>query len=259
MKFEILDVEHGFSAYAIGQNGSVIAFDCGHSRWCQPSTYLRQQGIYVIRNLVISNYDEDHISDLPSVYANFQVESLTRNNSVTPEILRRMKTEPLSDAMEVLMAMLETYTGSVLAEEFVVSGIRTTSFHNAYPKFSDTNNLSVLTFMDIGGTSFVLSGDLETDGWLALLENPEVRLLLARAQVFVASHHGRESGYCREVFDWCEPSLVVMSDGPVKYDTQKMAGIYGGHATGTYFTKNGNQEWRKVVTTRNDGRIYWNW
>ena len=30
MKFEILNVQHGFAAYAIAQDGSVLLFDCGH-------------------------------------------------------------------------------------------------------------------------------------------------------------------------------------------------------------------------------------
>ena len=61
MKFEILNVEHGFSAYVIGADGSVIVFDCGRSQQLQPSDYLEEQQIRVIRNLFIMNYDEDHI------------------------------------------------------------------------------------------------------------------------------------------------------------------------------------------------------
>jgi len=76
--------------------------------------------------------------------------------------------------------------------------------------------------------------------------------------VFVASHHGRENGYCPEVFDHCSPSLIVFSDGPVKYSTQKMADTYAQHASGAYFMNAGSREWRKVLTTRKDGNIWWN-
>ena len=130
------------------------------------------------------------------------------------------------------------------------------TFQNNYPKFTDTNNLSLLTFLDVGSVSFVLPGDLEHAGWLALLQNSQVRALLKRVNVFVASHHGRESGYCKEVFNYCQPSLIVMSDSPVEYDTQRMASTYAQHATGEWF--NNGREWRKVVTTRNDGTIHWN-
>ena len=259
MKFEILNVEHGFSAYAIGGDGSIIMFDCGRSQWLQPSDYLKEQQVHVIRNLFIMNYDEDHISDLPNVYDKFKVELLTRNNTMNANNLRQLKIAPLSPAMQLLLEMIEVYTGQVLAQDLEIPGVLTTTFFNDYPTFTDTNNLSLLTFLDIGGTSFVLPGDLERRGWLALLENPAVCTRLANVDVFVASHHGRESGYCSQVFDWCKPSLVVISDGPIKHETQEMAGVYGKHASGAWFNISGKQEWRKVVTTRNDGRMFWNW
>ena len=160
--------------------------------------------------------------------------------------------------MKVLLEMIDNATGEVSNEQREPPGVRVWTFHNSYPTFTDTNNLSLLTFLDIGTVSCVLPGDLERAGWLALLKDSEVCQLLARVNVFVASHHGRESGYCQEVFDYCSPSLVVMSDGPVEYDTQKMASTYAQHATGEWWFNGGSDtEWRKVVTTRNDGHIWW--
>jgi len=111
--------------------------------------------------------------------------------------------------------------------------------------------------LDVDGLSFALGGDLERDGWAKLLERPQVRSLLGGVDVFVASHHGRENGYCPEVFDHCDPSLIVMSDGPVKHSTQEMASTYARHASGSYFNSGGTSQWRKVVTTRKDGTIIW--
>ena len=68
MKFKILNVEHGFAAYAIANDGSALLFDCGHSQTCRPWEYLYAEGIHTIRSLFITNYDEDHIGDLPNVW-----------------------------------------------------------------------------------------------------------------------------------------------------------------------------------------------
>ncbi len=258
MRFEILNVEHGFAAYAIANDGSVLLFDCGHSPTCRPSEYLNAQGIQTIQRLFITNYDEDHIGDLPSVRRNLSVEVLTRNLTLTSTQLRSLKTSPISVAMESLLEMIDSYTEEVSNAQLEPPGVRVWTFYNDYPTFTDTNNLSLLTFLDVGSVSFVLPGDLKRTGWLALLANAQVCQLLEQVNVFVASHHGRESGYCREVFDHCRPSLVVMSDGPVEYDTQRMASTYGQHATGEWFNGGGDrEEWRKVVTTRNDGHIWW--
>ncbi len=258
MKFEILDVEHGFAAYAIAGDGSVLLFDCGHSPTCRPSDYLWAQGIRVIRRLFVTNYDEDHIADLPMLRQKFEIEILTRNSTVNSTQLRNLKEPPISSAMKTLIQMVDSYKGKVSTAKLEPPGIQVQTFYNDYPLFTDTNNLSLLTFLDIGNVSFALPGDVERPGWLELLKNPDVCELLKRVNIFVASHHGRENGYCKEVFDYCSPSLVVMSDGPVQYDTQKMANTYGEHAKGAWFNhQQRGKQWRKVVTTRKDGNIWW--
>ncbi|HEY3216720.1 MAG TPA: MBL fold metallo-hydrolase [Candidatus Eisenbacteria bacterium] len=257
MRFEILNVEHGFAAYALASDGSVLLFDCGHSPSCRPSEYLPAQGIRVVRRLLVTNYDEDHIGDLPTLRERLAIEVLTRNASLTSTQLCTLKTPPISPAMRLLLEMIDSYTVQASNEQLEPPGLRVWTFHNSYPGFTDTNNLSLLTFLDVGSVSFVLPGDLERSGWLALLANPQVRRLFGHVNVFVASHHGRGSGYCKEVFDYCRPRLVVMSDGPEEYDTQRMVGTYAQHATGEWFNGPAGREWRKVVTTRSDGHIRW--
>ena len=253
MKFKILNVEHGFAAYAVARDGSVFLFDCGYSQTCRPSNYFWARGIRVIRRLFVTNYDEDHIADLPMLRQYFKIEILTRNFSINAAQLRKLKTPPISHAMDELLEMINSYTGSVSSDQLESPGIRVQTFHNNYPSFKDTNNLSLLNFLDIGNFSFVLPGDLERPGWLALLKNPQVCTLLEDVDIFVASHHGRESGYCKEVFNYCSPQFVIMSDGLVQYGTQEMTDIYGKHAIGGRF----NGQMRKVLTTRNDGNLLW--
>ena len=259
MRFEILNVEHGFCAYAIGSDGGVLLFDCGHGSVNRPSTYLPARGISNIRRFFVTNYDEDHISDLLAVRRSLHIEVLTRNASMTSSDIRSLKTPPISPAMNELLAMIDSFTGGVTSEQLEPAGLQVSFFCNDFPMFIDTNNLSLLTFLDVGGVSFVLGGDLERAGWLALLQQPQVRFLLRQVDVFVASHHGRESGYCPEVFDYCTPRIIIMSDGPIRYDTQRMASTYARHALGEPFSTPSGQETRKVVTTRKDGNIFWNW
>jgi hypothetical protein len=40
--------------------------------------------------------------------------------------------------------------------------------------------------------------------------------------VFVASHHGRESGCCTELFELLRPQLVIISDDKRQYDNQRI-------------------------------------
>lgn len=257
MIFEILNVDHGFAAYSVAEDGSVFLFDCGHSQTCRPSEYLYTRGIRAVGCLFVTNYDEDHIGDLPNLRRRLRVEILTRNPSLTAAQLRSLKAPPISPAMQELLNMIDNYTSPVSAEQLEPAGVRVRTFWNDYPDFTDTNNLSLLIFLVIRDMTVVLPGDLERAGWLALLQNPDVCDLLRRVDIFVASHHGRETGYCREVFYYCKPSLIVMSDGPVEYDTQRMAAAYAQHARGSWFNGASGREWRKVVTTRRDGHVRW--
>jgi len=253
MRFEILNVEHGFCAYALGHNRGAFLFDCGHGTANRPSTYLPMQGITRIQRFFVTNYDEDHISDLPNVRQNLYIDSLMRNTSMNSSQIRSLKEKPISNAMNELLGMIDSFTFIGIPEQFAVPGLSVSTFYNYCSNFTDTNNLSLLTFLDIGSMSFVLGGDLERQGWLHLLQNPAVCNFLNRVDVFVASHHGRESGYCAEVFNYCKPKLIVISDGSIQYDTQRMTSTYSQHASGMIF----NDYFRKVVTTRRDGNIFW--
>lgn len=124
-------------------------------------------------------------------------------------------------------------------------------FHNDYPTFQDTNNLSLLSFVHYDGMGIVFPGDLEITGWKELLKNPEIRSHLNRVNIFVASHHGRESGYCEEVFNHCWPEIIVISDKEIVHETQKQQ--YAKHASGIPW--NGGPERRYVLSTRSDGMI----
>ena len=249
MYFGILDVEHGFSAYAIAADGNVLLFDCGHSDTNSASTFLSNFGCKEIEQLFIMNYDEDHVSDLPNLRLLFPIKNLMCNKSTTSSDLFDMK-YPVSPAMSSAIDMRNTYVVPAYARH---EGIEVEVFCNSYPEFNDTNNLSLLVFLKMGSLSVVMPGDLEHKGWVELLKNHRVRYLLDGVTVFVASHHGRQNGYCKEVFDYCNPEVVVFSDGPIAHDTQRMAGIYGQHASGVTF----NGESRYVLTTRNDGSIWW--
>ena len=95
---------------------------------------------------------------------------------------------------------------------------------------------------------------MERDGWLKLLEREKFCEAMASVNVFIASHHGRDSGCCAELFDetGCVPELFIMSDKATQYDTQKTIPWYRQRARGIRFA---NREVRRVLTTRRDGKI----
>jgi beta-lactamase superfamily II metal-dependent hydrolase len=253
MEIRIFDVEHGFCAYIIADNRNVMLIDCGHNTktgFC-PTNYLMANGCTGIERFIVSNYDEDHLSDMPNLREKLPIEVLRRNQSVSASDLRRLKASsgPIQPGTQALLEMIESYTNNITnPPEFPEIELRT--FHNDYPIFNDTNNLSLVTFIHCHGIHLAYPGDIGEAGWVALLKNRSFIEHLARVNLFIASHHGRESGYYPEAFDYFRPDLIIISDEAIKYDTQDVD--YSKHAKGVPWE---DRTTKYVLTTRKNGMI----
>lgn len=257
MNLKIFDVEHGACALLTCDNGKRILIDAGHnstSGW-KPGSYLNSAGITEIEMLVITNYDEDHVSGIGDLFDKVAVRSLWRNRSVSGPDIKKLKTEDgMGRGIERLVNSIENkFTGTgPYNPDF--AGLERSAFHHAYPSFDDENNLSFVTFLKCHGVGVMFPGDMEKAGWDALLKRADFRKALSQTSVFVASHHGRESGCSEAVMDLCKPFYVVISDKGYMYDTQQTIPFYRKHAKGGPF----REKQRRVLTTRRDGCIQFN-
>ena len=71
--------------------------------------------------------------------------------------------------------------------------------------------------------------------------------------LLLVRQHGRESGYAEEVFSFCTPEMVIISDESKQYETRETN--YAKYAKGIPWNREGVTSIRKVLTTRNDGMI----
>lgn len=251
--FLLFDVGHGFCAYATTPGGSDILFDCGYDNDLQfyPSRYFADRNITRVHNLVLSHFDQDHVANLPDLRGVLSFDSITRNSSVPVDFIlsEKRRSGIVTNAMASAIEMHQSWTFPVTNQPNY-GGVKVTTFCNLYPTFEDMNNLSVVTFLEYLGCGIVIPGDLEREGWLELLKNPTFCQCLRETNFFIASHHGRNAGYCEEVFDYCKPYLVILSDKDKAHDSQEHE--YRKHASGVEF--NGGNT-RFVLTTRSDGHI----
>ncbi len=132
---------------------------------------------------------------------------------------------------------------------------RTMELHQFYlpvGSVRDINDLSLVTFIKEGSFTVCLAGDLDARGWRLHLSNIAFQYWLRETNLFVASHHGRPSGYYAPVFEFLKPKLIIISDKEqAKGRTVVQRVPYRDHAYGVKV----GEHWRKVLTTRNDGRI----
>lgn len=250
MRLWIFDVEHGSCACLITAAGEVVLFDCGTNTTTgfTPSQWLRDNGYGRVDQLVISHFDADHVADAHNLGASLHVRSILRNTGRSARQIRGDK-----DARGGLPAGLDAALS--LHESYVLPmgeplSVAISTYCNTPPAFSDQNNLSLVAILQIAGMRTVFPGDLEAAGWGQLLTNAGFRSDLNGVDFFVASHHGRRSGFTPEIFagGLPQPHLCLISDKSVYEENPP---DYGPYASGMHF----GGQLRRVLTTRRDGSI----
>jgi beta-lactamase superfamily II metal-dependent hydrolase len=274
MRIRVWDVEHGCCAmvqyvmpagFAKETGGRLAMVDSGSSPDFRPSMYIKNSlGRSSLDYLFITNADQDHMSDLKGLEdAGITVHTLIRNPSYTAEQMRQIKriSGPLTSDATWYANACDTYKGGAPDVPFDqgMNGIKYRSFYNPYGRgpgqFMDTNNLSHVIFISYAGFVMLFPGDLEKPAWKALLQRKDFVDQLMVTDVLMASHHGRESGFCPEVFDHMKPQVVVISDKPIMHATQQTVPDYRRITTdaGIFVQTTGKR--RHVLTTRRDGWV----
>ena len=260
MQIRIFDVEHGGCALVTADTGARILIDCGHNGttgW-RPSTYLHQLGVRHLEKLMITNYDEDHASDLVNLVKTVSIGVLASNPSVSAADIRKLKkVGGIGQGIDALADLKNRYTASVSGEGADFGNLSALLFWNRYlADFDDENNLSLAVIMKADGLTICFPGDMEVEGWRRLLRNPAFVEAIGKVNIFVASHHGRENGCCDELFSQTglKPAIVVISDSGIEHATQETVAWYGARAKGIML----NGQTRRVLTTRTDGRVLLN-
>lgn len=256
MDLKIFDVEHGACALLTCDDNTRLMIDAGHnaaSQW-RPGTYLKGEGITTLDMLAITNYDEDHVSGLPNLVENVDIRWLWRNKAVSAPQIKQLKSEDgMGVGIECLVERItNVFTGDGTSPQPTFAGLKRFGYHNSMADFDDENNLSLVVYLECHGVGVLFPGDLENAGWRMLLEDPGFKAALQKTRVLIASHHGRASGCCDEIFEFCKPNYVVISDKGYMHDTQETVPYYRAKAVGGPFRTDGT---RHVLTTRNDGRI----
>lgn len=264
---QIFDVDHGQCALlTLPTPAGVrrILIDCGHAvnfhgqPW-YPGQHLQMLGVTWIDLLVATNYDEDHMSGFPDLMARrIGIGCILGNPTVAPEAIVHLKTEDgMGAGIQALTEVLVIRRNMQWAQvPPIIPGLELSYFWNPWPHFDDENNLSLVALLNIRGIKFLFPGDMERKGFQNMLGTcPSFRNAMAGVNVLVASHHGRDSGICPDMFDacGCYPNVVVISDDHKQYDTQETSGYYARKTKGIGWFR--NEGARYVLTTRRDEEI----
>ena len=258
MDLRFYDVEHGDCCLILSQKNEAVLIDCGYNSTTgfRPSEALAKQGFGSrrrLQHLILTHPDQDHLADLPDVIEKLKPVNVWQHPQLTLRNISELKVT-LSKAQEAYLAKKKTSAELQpieVARNFQTMQIR--QFYLPIGSVKDANDLSLVTFLTEDRFTVCFPGDLTARGWKLHLENKAFQYMLRETNLFVASHHGRPTGFYEPVCEYLYPKLIVISDKEQEKGPKVIQRVpYRDHA---YGVKLADGSFRKVLTTRGDGRI----
>lgn len=232
----IFHVEGGGCVHAEAAASGSVLVDCGVDSGAgfRPSNWLRSTGrAEHVRGLVLSSFNDAYVADLAGVSAMIEEASFY----VAPH------------AFDLAGKLLPGHDLQAIDRSTAAVGpLELRLFHTEGTDTGDPRDLSVVTLMRTPALGIVLGSEMQRSGWQELLGQREFREALRTVDVFVASDNGSRSGFCPELFDICEPRVVVLTS----HTSEPSAGTYADHAAGLTFA---NGSLHRTLSTGRHGVI----
>ncbi len=258
------DVQHGSAASIVTPGDKLIAVDLGTGRSSDssfsPLRHLHSQGIRRLDALVITHPHRDHLGDIASLET-LPARVLATPPHLTAADIRGGNKGAGGATIERYIGLTERYsrTPSKREDPFdrkVNGGLHLRIFTPTRCPKSDLNDHSLVLVASYAGFKVVIPGDNEECSWRELLADKDFRRAIKGTHVLVAPHHGRRSGFSRELCERITPRLVIISDGPVSGTSATDLYRSHTHQDGWMVEKRrGGREKRRCLTTRKDGPI----
>ena len=220
LAFTLWDVGHGVSIWIKTPSGANHWIDLGKTPDFSPSHHVGQTyGEKNIDYLIISHPDQDHLEDLPNFKAAFGDPRVLSRNKSLPErdMFGQRGFQYQVDYEDLHKRFIQTtpqnrsptnpdYNGGIkYAIHSLDHGTRINGTSLLGTSIIEENNTSMVVMFLYGGILFVCPGDIEPLGWKELwkLHERSYSELVDNAtyRFLVAPHHGRKSGYSREMME----------------------------------------------------------
>jgi len=264
LEVRVWDVSHGSAIWIKLPNGRNmvvdLAADGSGDQVFSPLRLMKTAyGVQQLDYVAITHGHADHLDDIFRLHELYYPSVLWTPRHLTDDEIRAGNRTGDMNLVDRYLLVRQQYTNPVPLN---LDAEVATNTGNAWVKFftpnqcskQNLNNHSLVVVISYQGMTIVIPGDNEASSWNELMENPQFLLAVQNATALIASHHGREAGFCAELLDLINPSLVVISDGDAS-DTSA-TNRYSAKARGCRVANGlGTVETRKCITTRKDGHI----
>lgn len=263
------DVQHGHAIYIKTPNEKNIVVDLGTGSYNNNNSefsilkHLYYKFKYrTIDLLVITHPHRDHIDDIQNLDL-FEINHFIRpKHLLKKDILRANILSSKKPLFQKYLDLDKKHVNPLKTQNNYFNYYKK-SYYEMDIKFfspyncstSNLNNQSIITVLEYANTKIVIPGDNEKNSYDELLNSIIFQNTINNADVLLASHHGRDSGFHENFIDIIKPKLSIISDN--KKVTTNVREKYTKKSS-SWKVKNRNTniiKERKVLTTYNDGVI----
>jgi competence protein ComEC len=201
MKVHFINVGQGDSILVQFHNGQTMLIDAGPDD--SVVSYLNQQGIKKINYLVATHPHADHIGGMAAVIRAFDIEKIymprvSHTSQTYENVLLAVKAKGLK--------ISSSKAGVTILNQ---NGLKANFIAPCSSSYDNLNNYSAVIKIQHGNTSFLLTGDAESESEQQMLASGAS----LKADVLKVGHHGSSSSTTQAFLTSVSPKYAVISCG----------------------------------------------
>lgn len=264
------DVQLGHASYIKSPNGKHIVIDLGIGSYDDNNTafspLLHLKNNYNIDQLdfvIITHPHLDHIDDILNFDA-LNPKALLRprhlkNEEVYHDRLRDRDKPKFEKYVEISNRYNQTIAENdpVFLKPENYGGLQIHRFLPTGCPRDNFNNHSIISVLSYADIKVVIPGDNEDESFDELLNGSQSERFIkaiSGADILLAPHHGRISGYYDDFVNLVYPLLTVVSDG--RFCDTSANQRYSSKSRGWSVFRGGIETQRKCLTTNSDGEVF---
>ncbi len=200
-----LDVGQADCTLIRSPGGKYMLIDAGKNNGAAKLVkMLKGYGVSELEYMVLTHPHEDHVGGADTVLGNFKVKTVLMpdvgaDSATWRDVMNAIEAEKCEEIIPLPGNTYKFFEGcsfTVLAP---------------YDTDEELNNCSIVLRLDYGETSFLFTGDAETEEEKSILENGRGSEL--KADVLKVGHHGSSSSTSKEFLSAVSPAVAVISCG----------------------------------------------
>ncbi len=255
----VYDVQLGLAVHVKAPNGKYIIIDLGTGTYESGNqSPLLKRRYDNIGYMVITHPHLDHIDDILKFDINAPTTLRLASDITKDEVMHGVR-DCDRDKFEKYCKINDRYSSPVSPTTDPTNpdnygGLSICTYSTSVCSKDNFNNFSIITVFDLSDCKLVVCGDNEKESLDVLMNRDSFKNAVRNADVLVAPHHGRESGYQDDFISLVNPSITIISD-TAKSDASAVDKYTNKSRGWAVWDRNRESSTRYCLTTRNDGNI----